>query len=420
MPSEPQTFAQKVLAQKAGLDRVSAGQIVDLAPDMVLSHDNTAAIRDIFEKMGGQRVFDPERLAVVIDHAAPAPSTIHAEYHRSAREFVRRQGLKNFFDAGRGVCHQVLVEEGLALPGELVLGADSHTPHAGVMGAFAAGIGRSETASVWALGRLWLMVPQSLKIIVQGRLPQGVCSKDLALMVIKDLSAEGGRYMSLEWHGQAISALSLDQRAVLTNISTEMGAKNSYIPPDDKVFQYLKGRARRAYEPVYPDPDAPYARVVEYQADQVRPMVACPHTVDNVKPLEDVAGTPIQQAFLGTCTNGCLEDLATAARIVKGRKVHPKVRFIVVPASRRVYLDALKAGYIETLVRAGAMVGPAGCGPCLGNHLGVPAAGETVVSSANRNFQGRMGTMDSAIYLAGPAVVAASALAGHLSGPDQL
>lgn len=420
MSSTPQTFAEKVLAKKAGLESVSPGQIVDVSPDVVLSHDNGAAIRGLFEKMGGKKVFDPKRIALFTDHAVPAPSTLHAENHRLVREFAKQQGIKNYFDVGRGVCHQVLVEEGLALPGELVLGSDSHTPHSGVMGAFAAGIGRTEMASVWALGRLWLMVPESLKLVVHGKLPEGVYSKDLALRIIGDLSAEGGRYMSVEWHGEAIEALSLDQRTVLTNISAEMGAKNSYLPPDKKVLDYLKDRAQRPYEVIYPDPDASYARVVEYDASETRPMAACPHTVDNVKPLSDLTGTRIQEAFVGTCTNGRLEDLMIVAQVLKGRKVHPEVRLIVVPASSRVYMDALKAGYIEVIVEAGGVMGPPGCGPCVGNHMGVPAVGEVVLSSANRNFQGRMGTKESEIYLASPAVVAASAVAGTLTHPADL
>lgn len=420
MSSNSQTFAQKILAKKAGLESVSPGQIVDVSPDVCLSHDNAAPIRGIFEKMGGKKVFDPERLVLFTDHAVPAPSTVHAENHRRVREFAKQQGVKNYFDVGRGVCHQVLVEEGLALPGELILGSDSHTPHGGVMGAFAAGIGRTEMASVWALGRLWLMVPESLKIIVHGALPEGVYSKDLALRVIGELTAEGGRYMSVEWHGEAVEALSLDQRAVLPNISAEMGVKNSYIPPDQKVFDFLKNRARRPFEAIYPDPDAPYIQVVEFDAGDTKPMVACPHTVDNVKPLADLSGVRIQEAFLGTCTNGRLEDMKVAAQVLKGRKVHPDVRLIVIPASSKIYLDALRDGYVETILEAGGVMGPPGCGPCLGSHMGVPAVGEKVVSSANRNFQGRMGTKDSEVYLASPAVVAASAVAGTLSHPVDL
>lgn len=415
-----QTFAEKILAKKAGLAETVPGQIVEITPDVALSHDNTAAIRGIFAKMGGVKVFDPGIHAIILDHATPAPTTEHAENHRIVREFVQEQGIKYFFDVGRGVCHQVLVEEGLALPGEVVLGSDSHTTHAGVMGAFGAGIGRSEMASIWALGHLWLRVPESLKIIVHGKLSPGVTAKDLALHIIGQLGSDGGLYMSVEWHGEAIEALDLSERAVLTNITAEMGAKNSYVPPDQKVFSFLKGRAKRQYEPVYPDPDACYARIVEYDGSTLEPMVACPHTVDDVRPLSEVAGIHIDQAFLGTCTNGRLGDLAAAAAVLKGRRVASGSRMIVIPASSEVYKDALSAGYIETFIAAGAMVESPGCGPCLGNHMGVPAVGDVVISTANRNFQGRMGTRESEVYLASPEVVAASAVAGLITHPKDL
>jgi 3-isopropylmalate/(R)-2-methylmalate dehydratase large subunit len=415
-----QTFAEKILAKRAGLAKTVPGQIVEITPDIALSHDNSAAIRGIFEKMGGLGVFDPKMHVIILDHATPAPTTAHAENHHIIREFVQEQGIEHFFDVGRGVCHQVLVEEGLVLPGQVVLGSDSHTTHAGVMGAFAAGIGRSEMASIWALGKLWLRVSESLKIIVHGKLCPGVTAKDLALHVIGELGSDGGLYMSVEWHGEAIEALDLSQRAVLTNITAEMGAKNSYIAPDQKTFDYLEGRAKRSYKPIYPDLDATYARVVEYDASMLEPMVACPHTVDNVKPLSEVAGLHVDQAFLGTCTNGRLDDLAAAASILKERLVAPGTRMIVIPASSQVYRDALRAGYIDTFVAAGAMVQSPGCGPCMGNHMGVPAVGEVVISSANRNFQGRMGTRESEIYLASPEVVAASAVAGAITHPEYL
>jgi len=415
-----QTFAEKILAEKAGLAKTVPGQIVEISPDVALSHDNTAAIRGIFEKMGGVKVFDPKVHAIILDHATPAPTTEHAENHRIVRDFVQEQGIKYFFDVGRGVCHQVLVEEGLALPGEVVLGSDSHTTHAGVMGAFGAGIGRSEMASIWALGHLWLRVPESLKIIVHGKLSPGVTAKDLALHIIGELGSDGGLYMSVEWHGEAIEALDLSQQAVLPNITAEMGAKNSYIPPDQKVFSFLKDRSNRQYEPVYPDPDASYTKIVEYDASTIVPVIACPHTVDNVKPLSEIAGLHIDQAFLGTCTNGRLEDLGAAAAVLKGRRIAPGTRMIVIPASSEVYLDALRAGYIETFVAAGAMVQSPGCGPCMGNHMGIPAVGEVIISSANRNFQGRMGTRESEVYLASPEVVAASAVAGAIIHPRYL
>ncbi len=416
----PQTFAEKILAEKAGLDHTVPGQIVEISPDVMLSHDNTAPIYGLFQKMGGERVFDPDRSAVILDHATPAPSTKHAENHRIIREFVKDQGIKNFYDVGRGICHQILVESGLALPGEVVLGSDSHTPHAGVMGTFAAGIGRTEMASVWAIGTLWLRVPESLKITVTGQLRDGVTSKDLALTVIGDLKADAAIYMSVEWHGEAIKALPLSQRATLTNLMAEMGAKNSYIPPDQQVFDFLKGRAQREYQPVYPDLDAEYAQEITYRAEDIEPMIACPHTVDNVKPLSEVRGTHIDQAFLGTCTNGRLDDLAAAAGVLKGRQIAEGRRMIVIPASQAIYLAALQKGYLETFIKAGAVVESPGCGPCMGNHLGVPAVGEVSISTANRNFRGRMGTKESEIYLASPAVVAASAVAGVIESPDAL
>ncbi|MGD9045419.1 MAG: aconitase/3-isopropylmalate dehydratase large subunit family protein [Desulfobacterales bacterium] len=414
------TFAEKILSAKAGLTTVRPGQIITIKPDVALSHDNTAAIYHIFKQMGAKRVKDPQQLAFFADHAAPASSTQHAENHRITREFAIEQGVENCFSVGRGICHQVLVEEGLALPGEVVLGADSHTTHAGAMGAFGAGIGRSEMASVWALGHLWLMVPESLKIMVHGKLPLDVTSKDLALYVIGKLGADAAIYMSVEWHGEVVENLSLDARAVLSNISAELGAKNSYLPPNQATFNYLKGKAQRIYNPVYPDSEAVYARTKEFSADEIGPTVACPHSVDNVRPLKEVAGIRIDQAFLGTCTNGRLEDLALAAAILEKHKVHPRTRFIVIPASAPIYIAALQAGYLETLAIAGALIGPPGCGPCLGSHLGVPAEGEVTVSSANRNFQGRMGTRASKIYLASPAVVAASAVAGSLTHPGDL
>jgi 3-isopropylmalate/(R)-2-methylmalate dehydratase large subunit len=416
----PLTFAEKVLAQKAGLAAAVPGQIVEITPDVVLSHDNTAPIYGLFQRMGGEKVFDPDMHAVILDHATPAPSTKHAENHRIIREFVSEQGIRNFYDVGRGICHQILVESGLALPGEVVLGSDSHTPHAGVMGAFAAGIGRTEMASIWAIGQLWLRVPESLKITVSGQLEGGVTSKDLALAIIGDLKADGALYMSVEWHGEAIQELPLSQRATLTNLMAEMGAKNSYIPPDKKVFDYLKDRARREFTALYPDPDASYAQEVEYDAGKIEPMIACPHTVDNVKPLSAVQGTKIDQAFLGTCTNGRLDDLAAAAEVLEGRKIAEGKRMIIIPASEEIYLAALQAGYLETFLKAGAVVESPGCGPCMGNHMGVPAVGEVSISTANRNFQGRMGTKESEVYLASPAVVAASAVAGEIISPANL
>ncbi len=415
-----QTFAEKILALRSDKRQVNPGDIVEITPQVALSHDNTAAIVGIFQRMGGKKVFNPQMHAIFLDHAAPAPTTKHAENHRIIRDFVHEQAIPHFFDVGRGICHQVLVEEGLALPGEIVLGSDSHTPHAGVMGAFGAGIGRSEMASIWAVGTLWLRVPESLKIIVTGKMPAWVTPKDLALKIIGDLGADGALYLSVEWHGNVIADMSLSERATLTNMAAEMGAKNSYIPPDDKTLDYLSSRARRDFELLLPDPDAAYLHVLEIDAGGLEPMIACPHTVDNVKPLSEVAGTKVDQAFLGTCTNGRLEDLASAAEILRGRKLSPGTRMIVIPASSEILREALRKGYVEDFLNAGALVESPGCGPCMGNHLGVPAPGEVTISTANRNFQGRMGTKESEIYLASPAVTAASAVAGEIKHPNTL
>jgi 3-isopropylmalate/(R)-2-methylmalate dehydratase large subunit len=415
-----QTFAEKALAKHAGLSEAPAGTIVEVKPNTALSHDNTAAIASIFQDMGGIRVFEPEMHAIILDHATPAPTTKHAENHRQIREFVKDQEIPYFYDVGRGICHQVLVEEGLALPGELVLGSDSHTPHAGVMGAFAAGIGRSEMASVWALGSLWLKVPESIKITLEGSFPAWVTTKDLTLMIIGELGADGALYMSVEWHGGALKGISLSQRSTLPNMMAEMGAKNSYVRPDAMIDEYLKGRAKRGYKPLYPDDDATYLGKYTFDLDSMKLQVACPHSVDNVKPLEAVEGTQIDQAFLGTCTNGRLEDLIAAAEILRGKTIAPGSRMIVIPASSEVYLAADEMGLLADFVRAGAVVESPGCGPCMGNHMGIPAEGEVSISTANRNFRGRMGTKESEIYLANPYVVAASAIAGKIVSPESV
>ena len=414
------TFAEKVLARHADMQSLSAGEIAKVRPNVALSHDNSAAIAEIFHSMGGKQVFDPRVNAIFLDHAVPPPTTKHADNHQVIRAFVEEQGIENFFDVGRGICHQVLVEQGLALPGEIVLGSDSHTPHAGVMGAFAVGIGRTEMASVWALGEIWLRVPESIKITVRGEFPFGVTAKDLALSVIADHGADGALYQSVEWHGETIEAMSISQRSVLPNMMAEIGAKNSMILVDQKTLNYQSERARRPFEPVHPDEDARYALTIEIDAASLEPLIAAPHSVDNVQALRELRGTKINQAFLGTCTNGRLEDLHQAASLIGGRSVHPGVRFYVIPASAEILRLAIDDGTIATLLDAGAVLGTPGCGPCMGNHMGVPGTGEVTISSANRNFQGRMGTKTSEIYLANPLVVTASAIAGNLSGPEEV
>jgi 3-isopropylmalate/(R)-2-methylmalate dehydratase large subunit len=429
----PHTFAEKALARASGLREVVAGQIVDAVPDVALSHDNTAAIAKIFRALGVTRVKYPERLAITLDHAVPAPTTVHATNHAETRKFVEEQGIANFFEVGRGICHQVLSEEAIVLPGQLILGADSHTTHYGWMGAFGAGVGRSEMAAIWATGELWLRVPESIKITVDGELPLGVTSKDLCLRIIGDLGADGGLYASVEFHGSAISRMSVESRMVIPNMMAEFGVKNAYLVPDEAIFDWLaprlakrtgeeiaNGKLRMASLALYPDADATYAATYRYDAAQLEPFVACPHRVDNVKPLSQVRGTRVQQAFIGTCTNGRIEDLAAAAEIVRGKRLARGTRLLVIPASSQVLSEALARGYIQTFVDAGAVIGTPGCGPCMGNHMGVPAPGEVTISTANRNFRGRMGTRDAEIYLASPAVVAASAIAGVIADPREV
>lgn len=415
-----QTFVEKILAQKAGLKSVVPGQIIEIRPDLTFSVDNTVRVQKIFREMNAKKIAAPEKHAVILDHAAPASTTQHAENHRIVREFVGEQAIRHFYDVGRGVCHQVLIEEGLALPGKIILGADSHSTHAGAVGAFSAGIGHTEMAAVLALGRIWLRVPESLMIRIHGSLPADVTAKDIALRIIGDLGADAGLYLSVEWHGNAVEALSMDQRAVLTNMMAEMGAKNSYVPPDETVFDYLRGRAKWPYEPVYPDPDAAYSRLIEYDASRFEPTVACPHAVENVKPLAEVVGQRVHQCFIGTCAGGRFEDLAAAAAVLKNRRVCPGTRLIIIPASLDVYRDALEAGFIRTFLDAGALIESPGCGPCLGAHMGIPAVGEVVISTGNRNFRGRMGTKDSEVYLAAASVVAAAAVSGTISHPADI
>jgi homoaconitate hydratase family protein len=435
------TFAEKALARASGHPEVTAGQIVDARPDVILSHDNTAAIWKIFKALGVGRVKNPERLAITLDHAVPAPTTLHAQNHAEVRRFVQEMGVENFFEVGRGICHQVLSEEAIVLPGQLILGADSHTTHFGWMGAFGAGVGRSEIAALWATGELWLRVPESIKIVVTGALPAGTTSKDLCLKIIGDLGADGGLYASVEIHGDAISQMSVESRMVIPNMLAEFGVKNAYLPPDDAVFEWLANRepvrkrksrahpsppAPRLSPPtlregaLFPDPDARYASEYHFDSSQLEPFVACPHSVDNVKPLSEVRGIRVHQAFLGTCTNGRLEDIADAANVLRGRTIAPGTRMIVIPASSEVLRDALEQGYLQVLLDAGAVLGTPGCGPCMGNHMGIPAPNEVTISTANRNFRGRMGTREAEIYLASPAVVAASAVMGSIADPREL
>jgi 3-isopropylmalate/(R)-2-methylmalate dehydratase large subunit len=408
-----QRIAEKIFSNKAGRTIVP-GEIVEIEPDIVMSHDNTADISNTFYKIGVDKVARPDIHVIVLDHCSPPANEKYAENHKVVREFVEKQGIKNFFDINRGICHQVLIEEGFITPGIIAVGSDSHTTHYGSLGAFGAGIGRSEVAVIFATGQLWLRCPETIKMTINGTFQPGITTKDLTLHIIGTIKADGALYKCVEFHGDSLSQMSFDSRMVFSNMSVEMGAKAGIVPPDEKTTDYLKGRARRPYEVVLPDPDARYDQELTFDISELEPQVACPHTVDNVKPVSEIKGTRIQMAFLGTCCNARLEDLHVAAKMVKGKKIAKGVRFQVTPASQQVYLDAIRDGTIETLIEAGAVVTNSNCGPCLGAHMGVPAPEEVVISTANRNFRGRMGSKKSEVYLASPASVAAAALTGEI------
>lgn len=411
------TFAEKVLARAAGVESARAGDILDVTPDIIFSHDNTAAIRKIFEKIGAPGIAHPERVAITLDHAVPAPTTQHAQNHAEIRAWVKQQGIRHFYEVGRGICHQVFSEEAVVLPGEVILGSDSHSTHFGWMGAFGMGVGRTEMAALWATGQLWLRVPDAMRVTLNGRLPFGVTPKDIALRLIGDRQADGGQYRSIEFTGDTLDTFTLDDRGVLPNMMAEFGAMSGYLPPNQLVFDALEVRRTRDYTPVYPDADAVYADEYALDVTTLEPMIALPHSPDNVVPLSEAAGQPVQQAFLGTCTNGRYEDLEAAAAVLKGH--HVGIRLIVIPASSQVLQRAIQTGVLATLVEAGAAIGTPGCGPCMGNHMGIPAPAEATISSANRNFRGRMGTPEAPVYLASPYVVAASAIAGTITDPRE-
>jgi len=412
------TFAEKALARAAGVSSARAGDVLDIRPDLIFSHDNTAAIRKIFLGFGAKHILHPDRVAITLDHAVPAPTTLHAQNHAEIRAWVAEQGISHFFEVGRGICHQVISEEGLILPSEVIFGSDSHTTHFGWLGAFGMGVGRTEMAALWATGELWLAVPQAMKIILTGRLPIGTTAKDIALRILRDLSVQGGQYRSIEFFGDTISTLSIDERPVIPNMMAEFGAMNAYFPPDETIFNFLRARTNRPYTPLYPDADAVYEAEYMLDVSDLAPQIALPNQPDNVVDLDQALGTPIQQAFIGTCTGGRYEDLVMAAEVLRGKKI--RSRLIIIPASADVMLRATQTGILADLISAGASIATPGCGPCMGNHLGVPASDEASISTGSRNFKGRMGTTDAPIYLANPYVVAASAVCGMIVHPDEV
>ena len=415
------TFAEKILAKYAGKKEVVPNQIVTVKPDHLLTHDNTAAIiQKIKPELEEYGVYDKSLSIIVLDHVIPAASEKTANNHKVIREFVKKHKIEHFFDIGYGVCHQIVVEKGLALPGKLLLGSDSHTCSYGAIGAFSSGIDRTEAASLMLTGETWLKVPNSIKITLKGKLQPGVAAKDIVLNIIGDISASGANYCSVEFHGD-IEQFSVEERFTIANMGVEMGAKNAFFPADNITTKYLEAIdvSDSQYKAVQPDEDASYSKELTYDLSDITPVVALPHTVDNVKKVTEVEGLNIQQCLIGTCTNGRLSDFQIAAKILKKKKIHPNVRLLILPSSRQVYLDAVEEGLIDILVESGGLVLPPGCGPCLGAHQGALAPGERCLSTANRNFKGRMGCKEAEIYLASPATVAISAIYGKITDPQK-
>jgi 3-isopropylmalate/(R)-2-methylmalate dehydratase large subunit len=415
------TLIEKILAAHTDREKVSPGEFINARADLVLANDITApiAIKE-FQRIGVEKVFDPKKIVMVADHFVPNKDIQSAEQARLMRDFCYEQGILNFDVGQMGIEHVLLPEQGLVLPGDVVIGADSHTCTYGAVGAFATGMGSTDIAAAMATGDIWMKVPSTIKFVYHGSLGKWVGGKDLILYTIGDIGVDGALYSVMEFTGEAIEELSMDGRFTMANMAIEAGAKAGIFRVDKKTLDYIKPRAKRSYTVYEPDDDAEYSRVIEYDVSAVEPQVALPHSPANSKPVSQIGEIEIDQAVIGSCTNGRLEDLRLAARILKGRKVHPRVRCIIIPGTQQVYLDALREGLIEVFVRAGAAVSTPTCGPCLGGHMGVLAEGERCVSTTNRNFVGRMGSTKSEVYLANPAVAAASAIAGRIVSPEDI
>jgi len=413
------TIAEKILAKKSGLSSVTPGQIVDAYPDLVMSHTATWRSVSVMEKTGATKLFDPERIAIVLDHISPAKTEKNAQDQQKSRNFARQYGIRKFYDVDAGIAHLVLMEAGHVAPGDLIVGTDSHCTIYGSLGALGTGIGYTEVTSVWLTGKLWMKVPETYRIRLDGTFHRGVYSKDLMLHLIGKLGADGCTYKSVEFYGGMIRDLSVSERMTMTNLAMEMGVKCAFVPPDANTQEYLKDRLKdRTYKEIHADDDAVYSKEIAVDLTTLGPIVACPHEVENTKPVEDVTGTPIDQVFLGSCANAKYEDLVVAAEILKGRRIHPNVRFIITPGSREIMLEAMRSGVLATLVESGGVLTNPGCGACAGDG-GILADGEVCLSTANRNFLGRMGSSKAEIYLCSPATLAASAITGVISDPRE-
>lgn len=416
-----QTLSEKIMSRRSGRD-VCAGEFVEIGPDWTFSlDDGIGLVEGYLRENGVEALPHPERIAIFYDHYAPADTPLHANMHRLGREFARKFGIERLHDVGEGISHQVAVEGGLIRPGEMIVNTDSHTTTVGAVGAIGMGIGAAEMAFLWASGRLWFRVPATIRIDLHGQLQQTVTAKDVVLTLLGRLSARGAVYNAIEYHGDALANLGISERMTLCNMGIEMGAKCAVVPADDVTLEHYRALGKSLpLTPPRPDADARYAAVHRLDLAEVEPMVSVPHRVDNVQPARSLQTTPINQAFLGTCTNGRFEDIAAASEILRGRRIAAGVRMIVTPASRAVYLKALKAGLIETLIEAGCTVTTPGCGACAGIHQGVLGAGEVCISSSSRNFLGRMGNREARVFLGAPTTVAASALAGRIIDPREV
>jgi len=416
------TITEKILAEHAGVEEVRPGQIVTCRVDVVLANDVTGPLAiEQFYRAGGERVFDPERVVMVPDHFAPNKDVVSAEKCKLLREFALEQGLTHYYEIGdMGIEHVLLPEQGIVLPGDLAIGADSHTTTYGALGAFATGVGSTDLAAVMLEGEIWLKVPPSMKLVYRGTLPRWVGGKDLILYTIGRIGVDGALYKAMEFHGEAIEALSMDDRFTMANMAVEAGAKNGIFHVDDTTLKYVRERAKRGYRIFESDPEAEYSEVLEFDVSGLEPQVALPHLPSNVRGISEIGDVEIDQVVIGSCTNGRIGDLRLAAEVLKGRRRHPRVRLIVLPGSPEVYRQALEEGLIHIFLEAGAAISTPTCGPCVGGHMGVLAKGERAVATTNRNFVGRMGHPESEVYLANPAVAAASAVLGKIGGPAEL
>lgn len=416
------TMTQKILAKHAGLNSVKAGQLIEAKLDIVMGNDITTAVAlKEFKKTGAKKVFNEEKVAIVLDHFTPNKDIKAAEQCKSCRNFAWDMNIKNFFDVGQmGIEHALLPEKGIVVPGEVIIGADSHTCTYGALGAFSTGVGSTDMAIGMATGEAWFKVPSAIKFVLKNKPAKWISGKDIILHIIGKIGVDGALYRSMEFTGDGIKYLSMDDRFSMANMAIEAGAKNGIFPGDDKTIEYAKEHSTKTFEVFEADEDAQYDEVIEIDLSELRPTVSFPHLPENTKTVDEAGKVYIDQAVIGSCTNGRLEDIKMAADILRGKQVDKKVRTIVIPATQKIYLDSIKLGYVEDIVNAGAIFSTPTCGPCLGGHMGILAAGEKAISTTNRNFVGRMGHVDSEVYLSSPAVAAASAIAGYIADPEKV